>query len=362
MEIRSIFLFVAEINKPGGTERVVVNLANSFHKRGYSVTVVSVNTQHGNTFYLLEQGVALIHLGVVLERNVLKRVSFGFRNTVNRIKSILPKSPTILMATDPITCYALALIQPKFPLHKYIACEHMGLAIAQKYSLLARKWLFGRMDAIVTLTQRDKSALLNAKIPHKHIAVIPNEISFFPENTCDYKAKQILTVGKYDNQKGYDLLLKYVIPLLRNYQDWKLVLVGQGEWKTSLQKNIEDASLTKQIELHQPTKDIVQYYLKSSIYVMSSRYEGFPMVLLEARACGLPVLSVDCPSGPADILHEDDGILVPMNDAWSFREGLEKLMKNIELRRNLGQNAQKDSENYNSDSIYQQWKALFDEL
>ncbi len=324
--------------------------------------MVSVNTKSGEAFYPLAPSVELKHLGIVLEKNVFKRISLGFRNTIKGIKSILPSEPTILMATDPITCYALALIQPGFPQHKYIACEHMGLAIAKQYSLLARKWLYGRMDAVVTLTHRDKQALVDANIPHKRIEVIPNELSFFPEKSCDYAARQILTVGKYDNQKGYDLLLDYVIPLMPKYPEWKLILVGQGEWKGMLQQRIDEAHLSLQIELHPPTKDIQDYYLSSSIYVMTSRYEGFPMVLLEARICGLPVVSFDCPSGPADILHEDDGILVPLNDAKEFRAALERLMQDQCLRQQLGKNAEKDAENYASDSIYRRWDTLFKEL
>lgn len=357
-----IILFIAEINKPGGTERVVVNLANSFSKRGHIVRIVSINTQSGQSFYPLEPSVTLMHLGVILEKNVFKRISWGFTNTIRKIKNILPQKSAILIATDPITCYALALLQPQRPQHKIIACEHMGLAIAKKYSLLARRWLYGRMDAIITLTRRDKQALIEGGIPYKRLLVIPNELSFLPEESCDYAVKQILTVGKFDQQKGYDLLLDYVLPIMPHFPDWKLVMVGQGEWKQVLQKRIEEAGLEKQIELHPPTKSIQSYYLSSSIYVMTSRYEGFPMVLLEARACGLPVLSVDCPSGPADILHEDDGVLVPMGDANAFRNALEKLIQNEAMRRQLGVRARTDAKNYNSDSIYLQWKTLFSQL
>lgn len=359
---QSIILFVAEVNKPGGTERVVVNLANNYTRNGHKVQVVSVNTMSGKSYYPLNVNVTLVHLGIILERNLLKRVSLGFRNTIKRIKTILPKEPTILMATDPITCYALALIQRKHREHKYVACEHMGLAIANRYSFLARKWLYGRMDAIVTLTQRDRQALLDGKIPYKRIAVIPNELSFFPERSADYKSKQILTIGKFDNQKGYDLLLDYVIPILPKYPEWKLVLVGQGEWKNLLQKRIDEVRLQSQIELHPPTQEIQSYYLSSAIYVMTSRYEGFPMVLLEARACGLPVVAIDCPSGPADILNADDGFLVPMNDAELFQNALEKLIQNEGLRTVIGQKAKEDSKKYDSDSIYTLWSTLFDQL
>ncbi|MFT4202933.1 MAG: glycosyltransferase family 4 protein [Chitinophagaceae bacterium] len=358
----SIVLFVAEITKPGGTERVVANLANSFQEHGHRVQVVSVNTIGGQSFYPLSAGVELLHLGVVLEPNVFKRMTSGFRNTVKGIRSILPIETTILMATDPMTCYALAFIQPRFPQHKYIASEHMGLAIAKSYSLLARKCLYGRMDAIVTLTQRDREALVDVGIPHKRIAVIPNQLSFLPDESCDYAAKQILTIGKYNPQKGYDLLLDYVLPVMPQYPDWKLVLVGQGEWKELLQKRIDVARLSRQIVLYPPTRDIQSHYLASSIYLMTSRYEGFPMVLLEARACGLPVLSVDCPSGPAEILHEDDGILVSMDDAEAFRGALQRLMEDEELRQSLGQNAKKDAQKYDAESIYSRWLALLEEL
>jgi amylovoran biosynthesis glycosyltransferase AmsD len=361
-DIKTILLFVAQVNKPGGTERVVVNLANNFINRGYNVSIYSVNTFEGNSFYPLDNLVKLIHLGVVLEKNVFKRVTWGYLQTIKKIKNCLLKEPAILMATDPITCYTFALLKRRFPQHKFIACEHMGISIANKYSLLARKILYKNLDAVVTLTNRDKETLIERKINCKILQVIPNEISFFPSESCDYYRKTILTVGKLDNQKGYDLLLDYAIPILKSHPDWKLFIVGQGIWLDLLNKKIKDNSISNQIQIFAPTKDIIKYYLSSSIYVMSSRYEGFPMVLLEARACGLPVLSVDCPSGPADILHEDDGILVPMNSPELFRQELEKLINNPDLRRKLGVNARKDANNYNSDSIFQQWSTLFTRL
>lgn len=362
-ELKNIVLFVAQIDKPGGTERVVVNLANNFVAHGFNVKVFSVNTFQGEAYYSLNEAVQLQHLGVVLEKNVLKRVSWGYIQTIKKIKENLPLDASILMATDPITCYTFSILKKKFQQHKFIACEHMGIAIANKYSLLARKLLYGNLDAVVTLTNRDKQALIDRKIPCKVLEVIPNEISFFPTQSCNYNNKKLLAVGKLDNQKGFDLLLEYSIPVLKKYKDWKLDIVGQGPWLESLLQTIQSNKMSSQITIHPPSKNILEYYLNASIYVMTSRFEGFPMVLLEARACGLPVLSVDCPSGPADILHEDDGILVPMNAISQFQESLGLLVADDDLRQSLGQHARMDCiGNYSSETIFLKWIQLFNAI
>lgn len=363
-EIKNIVLFVAQINKPGGTERVVANLANSFSSHGYHARIISVNTANGASYYPLQTGVSVTHLGVKLPKNVLIRSVFGFSNTISAIVKELKKdaSPSILMATDPITCYALAFVKNKLPSNKYIACEHMGIEIAKWHSMAARKILYKKMDAVVVLTNRDKQALIDRKVQMPNCFVIPNELSFFPEKYSDTSAHILLAVGKYDHQKRFDLLIDMVSEPLLRHPGWQLQLIGQGEWEKKLEEKIAFYHLENQILLLPPTTDIVSYYQKAAIYLMSSAYEGFPMVLIEAKACGLPIISFDCPAGPSDIIQKNDGILIPFNDTAAFTHAIEKLMTEPDLRKSMGTHARANVQQYNSASIFEKWHSLFNKI
>lgn len=360
--MKNIVLFVAEINKPGGTERVVANLANNFTRHHYAVTVISVNTFSGDPFYPIDPAVKLIHLGVKLERNVVVRSSYGFYHTVSKIKNAVRRleQNAILLATDPITCFAFALVKKSFPRHRYVACEHMGLAIAKWHSRTARQLFYRNLDALVVLTQRDKNMLLARKVKMPACYVIPNELSFWPQQTSNCLAHQLIAVGKYDGQKRFDLLLDIVHPLLLRYKDWKLFLIGQGILKPVLEQKIQQYQLQGQVELIAPTQQIIDYYQRSSIYLMTSAYEGFPMVLLEAQACGLPIVAYDCPSGPGEMIDNgSDGILVPYDDATAFEEALDTLMQNEGLRIEMGKKARINVAKYDSERIFERWNTLF---
>ncbi len=359
--IQHIVLFVARITKPGGTERVVANLANSLSKNGYRVQIFSVNTSIGESYYPLDPKVDVLHLGVELSMNVVVRSIFGFKNTIGAIvKALKAKTePSILMATDPITCFALAFIKKKLPQNKYIACEHMGIEIAKWHSLTARKLLYKNLDAVVVLTERDKKALNVLKVNLPNCFVIPNALSFFPDNFSDTTSPILLAVGKYDHQKRFDVLIDMVAEPLKDHPEWQLQLIGQGEWKEMLQNKILNYGLQKQIRLLPPTKEIMGYYQKASIYLMSSDYEGFPMVLVEAKACGLPIISFDCPAGPSDIVQQNDGILVTMNDKKAFTLAVERLMRDGALRKKMGENARINVQQYTSETIFKKWDHLF---
>ena len=151
---------------------------------------------------------------------------------------------------------------------------------------------------------------------------------------------------RLSDQKGYDLLLEAVKNLWEEYPDWHLDILGEGEMSDYLSEKIRVYHLEKNVCLKGYTGDVVTEYLSSSIYVMSSRYEGFPMALLEAISCGLPVVSVDCPEGPADIEQ--------------LRAGLLSLMGSYDKRKEYAEKGRSFVlQNYNSEVIYEKWNALF---
>ena len=165
---------------------------------------------------------------------------------------------------------------------------------------------------------------------------------------------------RLSDQKGYDLLLEAVKNLWEEYPDWHLDILGEGEMSDYLSEKIRVYHLEKNVCLKGYTGDVVTEYLSSSIYVMSSCYEGFPMALLEAISCGLPVVSVDCPEGPADIIGDGRGILVPPENIEQLRAGLLSLMGSYDKRKEYAEKGRSFVlQNYNSEVIYEKWNALF---
>jgi len=193
----------------------------------------------------------------------------------------------------------------------------------------------------------------------KNIEVIPNPLSFYPEESSLLKEKKVICVGKISYQKGQDLLVRAWEKVWQRHPNWKLELYGyanEGFLATNILK-------LKNIHHFPPEKNIMEKYLSSSIYVMSSRFEGFGMVLIEAMACGVPCVSFDCDYGPGDIIHNKvDGFLVRKENTEVFADKLILLIENQQLRKRMGQNAKKNVQRFDPYVIAMQWNHLFKSL
>ena len=210
----------------------------------------------------------------------------------------------------------------------------------------------------IVLTEEDKK---NWNL--SNIKVIPNSLPFYPEEFSKCENKKIISVGRLDSQKGYDILIDVWNIISKKYPDWVLEIYGDGPEKENLQNKINKLGLEKSFLLKGAVKDIQDKYLESSIYVMSSRYEGMPMVLLETMACGLPVISFDCPCGPKDIIkNNENGFIVKFGNIEQMAEKIEELIIDEEKRKLFGKNARKNIQRYSQDKIMNQWKELFEEL
>ena len=170
-------------------------------------------------------------------------------------------------------------------------------------------------------------------------------------------------MGRLTEQKGFDLLIPIWKIVSESYPDWRLVIVGEGEQKAMLEEEIRIRNLRERVEIRPFTRSIVPVYLESSVYVMPSRYEGFPMVLIEAMACGLPVVSFTCPSGPTEIIREGkNGFLVPVGDYDLFARRICQLIEDIRLREQMSKEAILDSGRFTEDQIMKKWDHLFKTL
>ena len=183
-------------------------------------------------------------------------------------------------------------------------------------------------------------------------------------NKIDYKEyKRVIAIGRLEDQKGFDLLIKSWIDVYADYPNWKLDIFGDGVKKDFLQKLINENNLDQVITLRGVTRNVQEELLNSDFYVMSSRYEGLPMVLLESIANGLPIVSFDCPTGPAEIIENNDCGLLALNaNVNDLSEKILYMIENQNERIRMSTVALKKSKKYSIRLIMEQWEKLFTEM
>ena len=371
-----ILYLIHSTYNPGGMERVLLNKVRYFvEEKGWEVTVVTTD-QHGRpSFYPFPEGVKMIDLGVNYSddngKPFLKKL-LGYFNRrqlhKKRFRMLLEQEhPDVVDCFYPGECSfvpglkdgskkVMELHQSKFFHHQYNRSGLMGLADK------VRAWIDNRLvrkfDRFVVLTEEDRE--MWGEMPG--IRVIPNAANFIADKYSDCSAKRVIAVGRLDYQKSFDRLIIVWEKVRQQMPDWRLDIFGQGEWKEMLQGMIDERGLQGCIKLNAPTKNIGKEYSESSMIVMSSHYEGFPMVMIEAMACGLPAVCFDFKCGPKDIIIEgENGLVVKDGDIDGLADAIVKLMKNDELRKMMGENAKKVVETYSEEKVMTKWVNLYEE-
>lgn len=216
-----------------------------------------------------------------------------------------------------------------------------------------------KSDAIVALTEGD------AREWHKKgkVFVIPNMIRQIPEIKASCEEHRVISAGRLIYQKGYDRLIDAWKYVYEKHPDWKLDIFGEGPLYDELQKQISDNGLDNVITVHPPTPYITEEYLRSSIYVMSSRFEGFGLVLIETMSYGLPCISYDCPYGPETIItHNKNGILIPNGNIKQMADAICFLIEHTDIRKAYGTNAKRYVQHFSTENIMPKWKMFFNKL
>ncbi len=231
-----------------------------------------------------------------------------------------------------------------------------------------RPWAY-RMAARVVCQTQNALICFPAYIRHRGV-VIPNpvpKISIHPKlisgGNMSSPGKKLLAMGRLASQKGFDLLIQAFVQLAPKHPDWVLEIWGEGAERESLERLVLSLGLSHCVRLPGLTKNSVEAMQNADLFVLSSRYEGFPNVLCEAMACGLPVASFDCQSGPAEIIrHEIDGLLVPAGNTQALTRALDRLMSNDAERRKFGARAVEVRDRFGVDKVMAQWTELVLEM
>ncbi|AJA46773.1 exopolysaccharide phosphotransferase [Clostridium pasteurianum DSM 525 = ATCC 6013] len=220
--------------------------------------------------------------------------------------------------------------------------------------------LYPKLDAVVVLTEDDKHKYREKM--NLHCKRIYNPLSFFSSEKSNCLHKNILSVGRLDRQKGFDLLIRAFEKIVREDNQWKLTIVGEGSDRGLLESLIQELGVSGRVDIVNFTDNIKSYYLKSSIYVSSSRWEGFGLVITEAMECGLPVAAFEN-AGPKEIINDNvNGILVPCEDIEALAQAILQLMHNEEKRLKMSQNAIIRAQHFNVSIVAKEWQKLFDRL
>lgn len=370
-----ILYYLPSLYPAGGLERIIIFKANYFADNfpDYEVIVLTSEQRNKPTFFPLSDKVKHIDLDVCIDYPfdqplVLKLLRFPFlyyKFKKRFIQTLHDEKPDIVISTVRREINFLAELDDGSAklaeLHVTKEFYHPNFSIGisnwlQQWKDRLRTSKLKKMDGVVFLTQQEKMLW-----PELHnLRVIPNPVVLEPRLSSSCEAKQVIAVGRYVPQKGFDLLIEAWAIVNARHKDWILKIFGEGEG-LNLKEQIDSLSLTSCCILEPTTIAIEEKYCESSIFVLSSRYEGFGMVLVEAMTCGVPGVAFNCPSGPSEIIEEGvDGFLVENGNVAQLADRICQLIENDTMRKEMGANAKINSERFNMRNIAILWKDLFD--
>ena len=355
--MKRICFLIGNLSNSGGTERVTSIIANELSKQGDDVSILSLYDGTNPFFELVPQ----IKTYSISE----KKLSFkkNYVGVTWKIRQFVRKYRIdVFIVVDSISCIFTIPALSGLKVN-HICWEHFNFNndLGKYGRRLARQLAARYCDSVVTLTERDKEYWLKGTRHKSQITAIANPCPFpVQEYTKEQNTKIVLAVGRLTHIKGFDTLLAAWAQVSELMPNWSLKIVGEGEDRAKLTDFIKINELTDSVELVGNTNDVSQYYKQAEIYCLSSRFEGFPMVLLETLAFGIPVVSFDCDTGPVEILENTGSILVPKNNIDMLASSLVSLMTDSEKREKISLKSKEKAKIYQPEKIINQWIGLLE--
>ncbi|WP_431796726.1 glycosyltransferase family 4 protein [Cupriavidus metallidurans] len=347
------------LNAFAGAERMTAVIANALAERGYRVFVLSL-WDHASVFPLHD---AVEHHTLFEERPSFKRAYFstvlGIRRFVrdHRIDVIIEVDTMLTLFTLPAT-FGMKV--------RRIAWEHCHFDedLGEPARRVARRLAARTCKAVVVLTERDRQRWLGALGQQCQVKVISNPLPFpFPGVPAQRGSRVVLAVGRLVHAKGFDQLLEAWALIAAYHPEWRLVIVGEGEERNGLEARRLALGLDQSVSLPGAGAHIATYYQNADIFCLSSRYEGFGLVLLEAMAFGLPVVSTDCETGPKEIIRDGlNGLLVATGNPQALANALSRLIEDEHLSNHLAIQGRMDAYSHDVNAVCQLWRSLLNAI
>lgn len=368
---------IAGTRHPGGMERVLANKANYLVAHGYEVIIITTDQRGQQPFFSLDQRIACYDLGINYEDNngksfLNKLWHYPFKQWKHRAR--LTKLLKRLNADIVISMFcndasivpsikdgSKKILEVHFSRFKRLQYGRKGLwKIADEWRSRNDERVVTRFDRFVILTEEDRKYWGN--IPN--MQVIPNARTYTFDQPAKLDNKTVIAVGRYNYQKGFDRLIDAWSLICRKIDNWQLEIIGDGDLRQDLLYQIAKRGLDGKVILKKMQADqMKEVYANASIFALSSHYEGLPMVLLEAQAAGLPIVSFACKCGPKDIIEDGaNGFLVNEGDVDRLADRLLYLMEHETIRKEMGESAYRNSEQYTETVIMKRWEEVFHEV
>lgn len=375
--MKIVYIYPA-LTTVGGADRIITEKANYFaDKCNFDVYIITAHQNKKPLFFPLSPRIKHIDLNIDFNKqydhslfirgliycNLIKKYKTKLSETLCSIK------PDFTITTISRDIDFLTSIKDG---SKKIAEAHTTKnnlrnlqAMIDKgglYRIIGNIWRYKmenaikKFDALVVLTKQDAKDWESIR----NTIVIPNALPFHPETFNDCSSKKVISIGRFEIEKGHDRLIEVWNLVVKRHKDWILDIYGEGTLKEGIFDEIKTRNLDKNINIYKPVTNISAKYNESSIYLMASRYEGFGMVLAEAMIHGIPCVAYDCPDGPRTIIkNNEDGFIIEDGNTKLMAEKICYLIEHDEIRKEMGKKAQQNIQRYSNELINPLWIELF---
>lgn len=357
-----IAMLIGSLTK-GGAERVMVNLANYFVNQGYRITMVTQYKRENE--YALDERVKRVISDISKEELTNYRF-INFKRRFFKLRTIWKNEKPDVILSFIGKNNMMAILTSRF-LKIPVAVSVRADPNEEYYNLWMRymaRHLFNKADGIILQTNRCLD-FFPEKIRKKAV-ILKNPVSpaFFKQRYTGEREKKIVAVGRIDENKNHEMLLRAFSGIAKEFPDYQVIIYGEGDKRKALKELSKELGIERQIQLPGSIDDVADQIYKTRVFVLSSNTEGVPNTLIEAMILGMTVIATDCPcGGPADLIMDKiNGILVPVGNVEKMKENLRMLLNNLHFADELGKNAAKTADIYMPEKVYYEWEKFLSSL
>jgi len=359
--------FIISSLASGGAERVMSMISNYWVDKDRQVTIITLSDKGNGPFYELDKRINYFYLGRPVGSETFF-IKWPIRIAkIGKLKVAIKKSnPDIIISfidrTNILTLFSTrGLKVPVVVAERSDPAKHP----ISRFENFLRQLIYPFADKIIVQT-RGAADFFSGPLKKK-LVIIPNPVSK-PENFAGNEGSllprpHIITIGRFSKEKRFDMLIRIFSNIAREYLEWNLVIIGDGPERPFLQRLCRNLNLEKRVIFLGRQKNVYQFLRNADLFVLCSRYEGFPNALCEAMACGLPVISTDCPSGPRAVIQNGvDGLLADNMDENDLLEKIKHLIDSSDVRKRLGTAARAIIDRFNMEKIMGMWESVVKDL